>query len=134
MCPMTADAVKMPRETAIDLLAALDLAGDLFAAPFVHDDDVADYLGALRERLVREVFGAYTEGDDDPWTRDSHVVAIHARSAEMQADVLERTPAGRITDLSSEDHVVRRARLRELAVTMRERGTIDVPLQVGVDA
>jgi hypothetical protein len=129
----TTDAVTMPRETAIELLAALDAAGALFEPEIIGDDDIADYFGRLRERLTIEVFGPYSEGEDALWQSDPHIVEINARSSELQADVLDRTPAGWISPLTIGEQVARVARLREYAAEIREQGTIAVPWRVESD-
>lgn len=127
MGAMTSEAVTIPRETAVEMLAAIDAAQALWN--LADGEEIDMFFGELRERLMIEVFGRYSSDEDDSWQRDAHVVEINARSNEIEADALELSPAGWSFEMTIDEHAALVARLREHAEEMREQGTINVPFE-----
>lgn len=110
------ETVNVPWDTAVELLAIIDAAADATREVLGPNHPLVEFFEERRnEDLTKAVLGPYSTGKDDPWQSDRHVVDIHARAAEIQADALERCSFSGLVP-----------RLRREAVEYRERGTIAI--------
>jgi len=87
----TATAPLATREQLIEVLAALHAAASTFHEIHETDSPAGEFFSGIEQRLRKEIFGdEVSDHEDGEWTQNPLDVAIHARSYEFEADVLEQ--------------------------------------------
>jgi len=86
----TATAPLATREQLIEALAALHAAANTFHEIHETDSPAGEFFSGIEQRLRKEIFGdEVSDLEDGEWSQNPLEVAIHARSYELEADVLE---------------------------------------------
>lgn len=121
---VSTETVTVSKDDLVELVAAIYAAGDLVATNQLEGMDLdGETLGdaiQLYGQTLRERFLGQAPESDDEWNRDPLVVAIGARTAEIEAELLDR--AVDVMVISTKARLLSSQR-RDQAKQMREAGT-----------